>query len=112
MFALLGNYLRWFFLGVFDFAFKKLFAKYAAAIVALGFIIAAMVTLIIAYLNTMFQVIDAVRMTIPQTAQLVWGWVMPGNAVPCLLALLFARSMAWFTKLGYEVLKIKSKPVT
>lgn len=111
MFAFLFNALRWLFLGIFDYALRKILVKYGPAIIALGFIIAAIVSVLTLYLNTMFTVIGGLQQTVPQTALDVWGWVMPGNAIPCLLAILTVRGLAWVTKVGYDVLKIKAKVV-
>lgn len=110
--AFFFNALRWLFTGIFGAALQKILTKYGPAIIALGFIIAAIVSLLTLYLNTMFATIDGIKHTIPQTAVNVWGWVMPSNAIPCLLALLTARMLAWITKIGYDVLKIKSKAVS
>lgn len=106
------NALRWLFSGIIGAALEKILKKYGPAIIALAFIIAAIVTLLTGYLSLMFTTIEGIQQTIPQMALNVWGWVMPSNAIPCLLAILTARGMSWVTKIGYEVLKIKSKAVT
>ncbi len=102
------NALRWLFSGIFGAALEKVLTKYGPAIIAFGFIVAAITSLLTLYLNTMFSVIEGVNHTIPEVASLVWGWVMPSNAVPCLLALLTARGSAWLTKVGYDQLRMKS----
>ncbi|MBS4028199.1 MAG: minor coat protein [Ignavibacteriales bacterium] len=106
------NGLRWLFVGVFGAALTRILTKYGPAIIALGFIITAIVSVLTLYLNTMFSVVESIHQTIPQTALNVWGWVMPSNAIPCLLALLTARFFAWVTKVGYDLLKVKAKAVS
>lgn len=100
--------LRWLFKGVFGVALEKILSKYGPAIIAFSFIIAAITTLLTVYLNTMFSVVGGIEQTIPQVALNVWGWVMPSNAIPCLLAILTARGLAWVTKVGYDQLRMKA----
>ncbi len=110
--SLLINALRWLFLGILDLGLRRILAKYVSAIIALTFIITAIIALLTLYLNTMFLVVDGIKQTVPAIALNVWGWVMPSNAIPCLLAILSARMAAWVTKVGYDVLKIKAKAVS
>jgi len=106
------NALRWFFSGIFTYALTQLFTKYGPRILALGVIIAAIVTVVTGYLNYMFEHIPQLGQTIPETVTQVWGWVMPLNAVPCLSLLLTFRALSWFTKLGLKVLEVRSKAVS
>ncbi|WAR44570.1 DUF5455 family protein [Methylomonas rapida] len=107
----LFNALRWFFQGIIGSAIYQILYKYGPAIIALGFIIAGIITVLTLYLSSMFSIVQGIYQTIPSLALDVWGWVMPSNAVPCLLAILSARVWSWLTKIGYDVLKIKSKAV-
>lgn len=106
------NALRWFFSGVFTYALTQLFTKYGPRVLALGVIIAAIVTIVTGYLNFMFENIALLDRTIPETVTQVWGWVMPYNAIPCLTLLLTFRALSWFTKLGLKVLEVRSKAVS
>jgi len=110
--VLIWNALRWLFVGIFSYAIDRIAKRYGPALIALGFIITAIVAAVTAYLSLMFSMIDGLNKTIPQVVIDVWGWVMPGNAIPCLMLLLTAKGLSWFTKQGLKVLEVRSKAVS
>lgn len=65
-----------------------------------AFIAAAAVILIftVAFFGAIFTLLTGVSATVPSTAAMVWGWVMPANAYGCLSAILVARIL----RAGYD----------
>lgn len=62
---------------------------------------AMILTIVVAYLFAMHSLSSAIGQTIPGIVYNVWSWVMPGNAIPCLFAVLSARIVRW-TYTRYE----------
>ncbi|ANE55680.1 minor coat protein [Methylomonas sp. DH-1] len=109
---LLWNAIKSVFFAVVSYGIDRIAKKYAPAIVALGVIVSAIVGAVTVYLNFMFEKIAQLNETIPEVVLNVWGWVMPGNAIPCLTILLTARAMSWFVKMGLNVINAKAKAVS
>lgn len=57
--------------------------------------LALLVSLTASYFTLANNVIDALHQTVPQIVLDVWGWFMPGNAVPCFIAVFSARVLKW-----------------
>jgi len=71
------------------------FGTIASRIPLLAAVTSMIVTVTAAYLLLMHNEVTALNETIPDVVSDVWGWVMPSNAVPCLLALLTTRLFKW-----------------
>lgn len=62
-----------------------------------------------AYLSSMKQLTTSLGQTIPQVVLDVWGWFMPGNAIPCLMAVLTARIVRWSYQKYEKLVVFKAK---
>lgn len=71
--------------------------------------LALIVIVTTAYLLTANNIIDGIHKTVPTIVLDVWGWVMPSNAIPCLLALITARIHQWTYAKYAKVIEEKAK---
>ena len=64
------------------------------------------------YLSAMHDLTVGIGQTIPTVVSNVWSWVMPGNAVPCLFAVLTARIVRWSYQKYEKLVVFKAKSLT
>lgn len=73
--------------------------------------VALIVFVTVAYLSSANFLLGGIRQTVPGLMLNVWGWVMPSNAVPCLMALYGAKIAAWSFRQFRNVLDFKARSV-
>jgi hypothetical protein len=61
-----------------------------------------------AYLSTAQSSIEALHQSIPSIVLDVWGWFMPGNTIPCFLALITGKLYSWSYNTYYEYIRAKA----
>jgi len=74
--------------------------------------VALIVSIAVTYLTAMHAVIDSIGQTIPAVVADVWGWVMPGNAIQCLAAVVSARIIRWSYSKYEKIVIFKAKALT
>ncbi|MDT4328327.1 DUF5455 family protein [Methylomonas sp. MS20] len=72
---------------------------------------ALLVAIATAYILSMKSLALSLQQTIPDVVIQVWTWVMPGNAIPCLMAVLTARLIRWSYQRYEKLVVFKAKSV-
>jgi len=63
-----------------------------------------------AYLTATYVLLNDLKVAVPATAVMVWGWVMPANAAACLTTIISARFLraAYDFKVRLATVKVKT----
>ncbi|TPQ24990.1 DUF5455 family protein [Methylomonas koyamae] len=91
---------------------EKLFLFAARRLPVIIAATALLVAIATSYILSMKTLATGLQQTIPQVVIDVWGWVMPGNAVPCLMAVLTARLIRWSYQRYEKLIVFKAKALS
>lgn len=91
---------------------EKLFLFAARRLPVIIAATALLVAIATAYILSMKNLAVGLQQTVPQVVLDVWGWVMPGNAIPCLMAVLTARLIRWAYQRYEKLVVFKARSIT
>jgi len=89
--------------------FGKFFADFGRRSAVLVAFFAAVVIAVSLYLTTLNTIVDGIRVSIPDNVSMVWGWVIPSNAVPLITAFYTAKIVMYAHFKFLEHLKLTAK---
>jgi len=89
--------------------FGRFFADFGRRSAILIAFFAGVVIAVSLYFTTMHTLIDGIRVTIPENVSMVWGWVIPANAVSLITAFYTAKITMYAHFKFLEHLKLTAK---